>query len=273
MDEGLKNRIKQVFDEKLVIIEDHLDKILPSSDEFPELLHEAIRYSVFTGGKRLRPVLVLLTCEILGGLFSDALNDAIVLELFHTQSLVLDDLPAMDDDDYRRGKLACHKQYGEDIALMVAFGLNALANQFISPHLCCYVATMLGTQGMVGGQVVDLDFQKNPDTFNRETMRRLHQMKTGNAIEASVVVGARWASVSEDILDKMAQYGRSLGLLFQITDDALDDNDYVCVVGREQTRKDIDECVDQALAAIDFLKSESYEVMKGLVLYVRERTV
>ncbi len=146
-------------------IDEALERYLPEESEYPSIIHKAMRYSVFSGGKRIRPTLVLLACQVCGGNIEDALPIACSIELIHTYSLIHDDLPSMDDDDERRGKPACHKQFGEAIAILAGDGLQSLAFQVMAEdgrvEIIREVARAIGTRGMVGGQVIDLKFS-NP---------------------------------------------------------------------------------------------------------------
>ncbi|HEY9630202.1 MAG TPA: farnesyl diphosphate synthase [Coleofasciculaceae cyanobacterium] len=199
---------------------------------YPEKIYEAMRYSLMAGGKRLRPILCLATCELVGGTSDMAMPTACALEMIHTMSLIHDDLPAMDNDDYRRGKLTNHKVYGEDIAILAGDGLLAYAFEFIAvqtrqvpPAQVLQVIGKLGravgAAGLVGGQVVDLDSEGNPDV-TLETLNFIHRHKTGALLEASVVCGAILASAAETDLQRLSRYAQNIGLAFQIIDDVLD---------------------------------------------------
>ncbi|MBI4783500.1 MAG: polyprenyl synthetase family protein [Oscillatoriophycideae cyanobacterium NC_groundwater_1537_Pr4_S-0.65um_50_18] len=199
---------------------------------YPEKIYEAMRYSLMAGGKRLRPILCLATCELVGGTSDMAMPTACALEMIHTMSLIHDDLPAMDNDDYRRGKLTNHKVYGEDIAILAGDGLLAYAFEFIAVQtrqvppaqvlqVIAKLGRAVGAAGLVGGQVVDLDSEGNPDV-TLETLNFIHRHKTGALLEASVVCGAILASATETDLQRLSRYAQNIGLAFQIIDDVLD---------------------------------------------------
>ncbi|MEB3339721.1 geranylgeranyl diphosphate synthase CrtE [Okeania sp.] len=199
---------------------------------YPEKIYEAMRYSLLAGGKRLRPILCLATCELVGGNIEMAMPTACALEMIHTMSLIHDDLPAMDDDDYRRGKLTNHKVYGEDIAILAGDGLLAYAFEFVAAQtknvlpqkvleVIAKLGKAVGAAGLVGGQVVDLDSEGLAEV-SEETLSFIHTHKTGALLEASVLCGAILASASQDSLDRLSCYAQNIGLAFQIVDDILD---------------------------------------------------
>lgn len=199
---------------------------------YPETIYNAMRYSLLAGGKRLRPILCLATCELTGGTIEMAMPTACALEMVHTMSLIHDDLPAMDNDDYRRGKLTNHKIYGEDIAILAGDGLLAYAFEFIvaqtrnvsADHLLQVIARLgraVGAAGLVGGQVVDLESEGKTDV-TLATLNFIHQHKTAALLEASVVSGAVLAGATDAELKRLSQYAQNIGLAFQIVDDVLD---------------------------------------------------
>ncbi|HEY9860140.1 MAG TPA: farnesyl diphosphate synthase [Candidatus Obscuribacterales bacterium] len=199
---------------------------------YPEKIYEAMRYSLLAGGKRLRPILCLATCNLLGGTADMAMPTACALEMVHTMSLIHDDLPAMDNDDYRRGKLTNHKVYGEDIAILAGDGLLAYAFEFIATQtpnvpaeqilkVIARLGRAVGAAGLVGGQVVDLESEGRSDVA-LETLNFIHNHKTAALLEASVVSGALLAGAAEVDLQRLSRYAQNIGLAFQIVDDVLD---------------------------------------------------
>ncbi|MGB8698292.1 MAG: geranylgeranyl diphosphate synthase CrtE, partial [Thermosynechococcaceae cyanobacterium] len=199
---------------------------------YPEKIYDSMRYSLLAGGKRLRPILCLATCELAGGTLEMAMPTACALEMIHTMSLIHDDLPAMDNDDFRRGKPTNHKAFGEDIAILAGDGLLAYAFEYVAihtrgvqPERLLKVVARLGhavaATGLVGGQVVDLDSEGEPN-ISLETLTFIHRHKTGALLEAAVVSGAELASADSSTLDRLTQYARNIGLAFQIIDDVLD---------------------------------------------------
>jgi geranylgeranyl diphosphate synthase type II len=207
-----------------------LERRLPSEETPPAELHRAMRYSVFAGGKRVRPVLCVLAGQMVGGRLSEMLPAACALEMVHTYSLIHDDLPAMDDDDFRRGKLTSHKVFGEAMAILAGDGLLTLAFETIARHtkdasvaarLCEELSRGAGSEGMVGGQVFDiLGEQEKPDA---RLVEEIHRRKTAALIRASTRMGAFAGGAGDAELRELSRFGETLGLLFQITDDLLDE--------------------------------------------------
>ncbi len=198
---------------------------------YPDTIYEAMRYSLLAGGKRLRPILCLASCEAVGGSVDLAMPTACAMEMIHTMSLIHDDLPAMDDDDYRRGKLTNHKVYGEDIAILAGDGLLAYAFEYIATQtqgvsadrvlkVIAHLAKAVGADGLVGGQVVDLESEGKDIAV--ETLTYIHNHKTGALLETCVVSGGILAGASEREIEKLSQFARNIGLAFQIIDDILD---------------------------------------------------
>ncbi|NES99052.1 MAG: polyprenyl synthetase family protein [Sphaerospermopsis sp. SIO1G2] len=200
---------------------------------YPEKIYEAMRYSLLAGGKRVRPILCLATSEMIGGTIDMAMPTACAVEMIHTMSLIHDDLPAMDNDDYRRGKLTNHKVYGEDIAILAGDGLLALAFEFVATQtpenvlpqrtlqVIARLGKALGAAGLVGGQVVDLECEGKTDT-SLETLNFIHNHKTAALLEACVVCGGIIAGASPEDVQKLTRYSQNIGLAFQIIDDILD---------------------------------------------------
>jgi geranylgeranyl diphosphate synthase type II len=211
-------------------VEAALDGAVPIT--YPEKIYEAMRYSLLAGGKRLRPILCLATCEMAGGTIEMAMPTACALEMVHTMSLIHDDLPAMDNDDYRRGKLTNHKVYGEDIAILAGDGLLAYAFEFVAANtrnvpaerllqVITRLGRAVGAAGLVGGQVVDLESEGKLDV-SIETLNFIHNHKTAALLEACVVCGGILAGAPEADLQRLSRYAQNIGLAFQIVDDILD---------------------------------------------------
>lgn len=218
------------LEEKRLIVESALDSSLVIGN--PAKIYEAMRYSLLAGGKRLRPILCLATCELMGGSLEMALPTACALEMIHTMSLIHDDLPAMDNDDYRRGKLTNHKVFGEDIAILAGDGLLAYAFEYVATQthnvpplqileVIARLGRTVGAAGLVGGQVLDLESEGKPD-ISAETLSFIHTQKTGALLETSVVSGAVLAGAKGENIAKLARYAQNIGLAFQIIDDVLD---------------------------------------------------
>jgi geranylgeranyl diphosphate synthase type II len=214
------------------LVDGALERLLPPEDAPPPMLHRAMRYSVMAGGKRLRPILVIAGAEAAGGDAEAVMPTACALEMIHTYSLIHDDLPAMDDDDYRRGRLTNHKVFGEAMAILAGDALLTLAFRLVAENcsavrdarvVCDVVAEIAGAagaDGMVGGQVVDLESEGK--TVTAETLDYIHVHKTAALIRASLRAGAMLAGAHPGMLAAITAAGESLGLAFQIVDDILD---------------------------------------------------
>jgi geranylgeranyl diphosphate synthase type II len=205
-----------------------LDEYLPPEAASPQTLHKAMRYSLFAGGKRLRPALVFAACEASGGTFDEAAPAAGAVEMIHTYSLIHDDLPAMDNDDLRRGRPTCHKVYGDALAILAGDGLLTLAFETLAraprremiPALVRAMAAGAGCQGMVGGQVLDIEGEGKPATL--EGVQAIHRWKTAALIGASCETGALSGGAPLAQAEAMRGFGVKIGLAFQIVDDILD---------------------------------------------------
>lgn len=214
-------------------VEAAIDRILPVV--YPETIYESMRYSLMAGGKRLRPILCLATCELLGADPAIAMPTACALEMVHTMSLIHDDLPAMDNDDYRRGQLTNHKVYGEDVAVLAGDALLAYAFELIAtqtpqgqggaqPQQILKVVAQLGravgADGLVGGQIVDLASEGT--AVDEQTLTYIHMHKTAALLEVSVTAGAILAGADSFVVERLSRYAQRIGLAFQIVDDVLD---------------------------------------------------
>ena len=225
--------LRAYLEQKGARIDAFLDDTLPEETRMPATLHRAMRYSVFAGGKRIRPILVLAGAEAVGGSAERVLPLAATIELIHTYSLIHDDLPALDDDDYRRGRLSNHKVFGEAVAILAGDALLTKAFELLSdrgrfegidPALLLDVVNQVGQAAgstrLVGGQVVDLESEGKP--VELPLLEYIHVNKTGNLIVTSVTGGARLCGADPTQLKHLARYGECVGLVFQITDDILD---------------------------------------------------
>jgi geranylgeranyl diphosphate synthase type II len=221
------------LEERRLLVDEALGRYLPEAGDHPKEIHEAVRYSVFAGGKRLRPILVLAATEAAGGQVEQALPAAAAIELIHTYSLIHDDLPAMDDDDFRRGRPTCHKVYGEAMAILAGDALLTQAFILLSGEpswarvdakarlrVIHEIAQAAGSKGMVGGQVVDI-LQEDQEV-DLPTLQYLHTHKTGTLIRACLRVGGILASAAPEQMEALTRYGERIGLAFQIVDDILD---------------------------------------------------
>jgi len=223
---------EQYFKRTLTYLEKELRRYLLAHEAKPRAIHQAMQYAAFTGGKRFRPVLTLSVCEACGGRPSEAVLAALAIELIHTYSLIHDDLPALDNDDLRRGKPTCHKKFGEANAILAGDALLTLAFEWISKikppdravRILREVAEAAGTHGMIGGQVADLEAPGRKKSLAEHDF--ISRYKTGALIRVSAVAGAVAAGAAKSRVRAMARYGECLGLAFQVVDDILDKDGY-----------------------------------------------
>jgi geranylgeranyl diphosphate synthase, type II len=278
--------VDQALDDSLVVIK-------------PEKIYEAMRYSLLAGGKRIRPILCLAACELFGGQEEMSLPTACALEMIHTMSLIHDDLPAMDNDDYRRGKLTNHKVYGEDIAILAGDGLLAYAFEYVvantqnvAPEKILQVILRLGravgARGLVGGQVVDLECEGKSD-ISVETLNFIHIHKTGALLETSVISGAILAGASPSDLAKLTLFAQNIGLAFQIVDDILDITatqeelgktagkdlqaqkaTYPSIWGLEESKKQAQKLIDEGITALD-IYGEKAQPLEAIAQFIVNR--
>jgi geranylgeranyl diphosphate synthase, type II len=225
----MKNNLNEFIEKNVREIENKLTELL-SQINTPETLQSSMIYSVNAGGKKIRPLLVLATLEDLGASSKDALQVACAVELIHTYSLIHDDLPSMDNDDYRRGKLTNHKVYGEAMAILAGDALQSLAFEILtnlnntSPEIAVKLIRLLsiasGAEGMVGGQVLDIEGEKMDLTL--EQLKRIHLNKTGALLSFCIEAGALLAGVDNEKMINLKEFAKNIGLTFQIQDDILD---------------------------------------------------
>ena len=271
------------WQERKVLVDAWLDRLLPPGSTPPAVIHEAMRYRVFAGGKRLRAVLAVATAEALGCGHPERFAPACALEMIHTYSLIHDDLPAMDDDDLRRGQPTSHKKFGEAVAILAGDALLTHAFLVLSRHpsgveaallrcrLAAEIAEAAGTPlGMVAGQVLDITAPAGP--ADSELLKDIHRLKTGAMIRASVRTGALLGQADEAVLGRLTEYSEAIGLAFQITDDILDVTStrealgktpgkdaaqhkltFPAIYGLEESRKLAGETAEKALAALNAL--------------------
>jgi geranylgeranyl diphosphate synthase type II len=223
--------LRDYLDRQQQLVDAELDRLAPPAATPPETIHRAMRYSLFAGGKRLRPILCMEAARATSGDAAGAETAACALEMIHTYSLIHDDLPALDNDDLRRGKPTCHKVFGEAMAILAGDALLTLAFQVLGAlesvdasakaRMVLELATASGTPGgMIAGQVSDLEGEgKTPDPLLLES---IHRAKTGALLRASLRIGAIYAGASREQYDALSLYGEHIGLAFQIVDDVLD---------------------------------------------------
>ena len=228
------------FDEDLRIVDEALQRLLPPESTRPSSIHEAMRYSVFAGGKRIRPILSLETARIFSNDVTSALHPACAIEFIHTYSLIHDDLPALDNDDLRRGKPTCHKRFGDAIAILAGDALLTLAFETIADTpifaeqrvaIAKEVASAAGTvNGMVGGQVADLQAEGKP--VQPEMLEYIHRSKTAALIRAAITAGALCAGAAPADVQRLRDFGETIGWAFQVIDDILDVEESSTALGK-----------------------------------------
>lgn len=273
-------------------INKYLDAYLLTGDVEPSVIHEAIRYSVFSGGKRFRAALCIAACDVFGGDVQKSLPVAGGIELIHTYSLIHDDLPCMDDDDLRRGKPTLHKAFAENIAVLAGDALNALAFDLVSMSGDCRIIRALshaiGTEGMIGGQVADV-MSCGWDSVEEKDVLFIHTRKTAALINASLTMGAMTAGASDSDIEIIDGFGSRIGLAFQIVDDVLDivssdevlgkdvgsDEDldkatYPKVIGLDASREKAKALVREANGLLEGIDRDT-SVLSGLADFVIER--
>jgi geranylgeranyl diphosphate synthase, type II len=275
-----------------------LDRYLPKATVKPATLHKAMRYSLFAGGKRLRPILCLAAAEACHGKIENALPLACALECIHTYSLVHDDLPSMDNDDFRRGRPTCHKVFGDGIAVLAGDGLLTIAFEIVSKAkpmprydmsiLLGEVAVAAGSQRLIAGQVADLEAEGKK--VNRGQLRYIHENKTAAILTTSVRLGAMSANAELKKLRAITNFGRGLGLAFQVIDDILDVTQtsemlgksagkdiaaqkatYPAVIGLEKSRAEARRLTREAHDALSIFGSREAEPLHCLANYLLER--
>jgi len=223
--------LKDTLEQGRVVADAALERLLPSADHYPSSIHQAMRHSVFAGGKRLRPILCMEAAQMIEGCIPEGVEElGAALEMLHTYSLIHDDLPALDNDDLRRGRPTCHKAFGEATAILAGDALQTYAYEMLSKLQCSpeaavaiigEIAHATGTiGGMIGGQVMDLEAEHTrPDA---KTLEYIHRSKTGALLTACVVTGGMYAEASNEDVHSLRDFGQNIGLAFQIVDDVLD---------------------------------------------------
>ena len=278
------------------LIETALDDSL--GPERPESLREAMRYSLLAGGKRLRPILCLASCELAGGDKGKAIPTAVALEMIHTMSLIHDDLPSMDNDDIRRGRPTNHKVFGDAIAILAGDALLTRAFEMVSKRtlnvpperllkVVGELSLVAGAPGLVGGQVVDLESEGKE--VDLDTLEYIHLHKTGALLKASVICGALIGGANDELIDALEIYAKAIGLAFQIIDDILDvtsssdvlgktagkdliadKTTYPKLLGLEESRDRANKLVTQAKGALEPWKDEAFPLL-ALADYITNR--
>ena len=292
--------IRQYLEDKRDVVDRFLEAHLPDPRTPPATLHEAIRYSLLAGGKRVRPILTIATAEAIGPCPASLLPVACAFEFIHTYSLIHDDLPSMDNDDFRRGRPTNHKVYGEAMAILAGDGLHAMAFEWCSRadlvtdldprcqvQIIAELALGAGNAGMVGGQV--LDIQAENQKIELAELQMIHAQKTGKLIRAAVRVGALLSGAGMTQFEHLTGYAEDIGLAFQITDDVLnvtgtreelgkdantDDErgkqTYPSIYGLEGAQKLAQDCAGRAIGLLDGFDGKA-DPLRGIARYIVDR--
>lgn len=271
--------IKGYLKKYRMIVEDELEKLLPQKAARPNLIHDAMRYSVFNGGKRIRPILLLESAKAAGRKGNDALLLGCAIELIHTYSLIHDDLPSMDDADTRRGKPSCHVKYGEANAILAGDALLTLAFNVMSRindrtkigDIIFEVSRAIGAFGMIGGQAMDLGI-KNKENIGLPAMEYINILKTGSLIAVSCKIGAVISGADEKKINALTAYGEHVGLVFQIVDDILDNDGCAKIMGKSAARKEAENMIRGANNALKAFgrKADNLKGIADLILNRKE---
>ena len=289
--------MKELLKEQIDFIDGYLDKYLEKKDNPQSIIYDAMRYSVFAGGKRLRPILMLNICKMCGGDIDEVIPFACALEMIHTYSLIHDDLPAMDNDDLRRGIPTSHKKFGEATAILAGDALLNKAFEVVSSYkgkqteramkAINILSVSSGTEGMIGGQIVDI--LSEGKTITLDELRYLHLNKTGAIIRSACVIGAVMSGASEEEIKAVDGFAQNLGIAFQIQDDILDvtgteeelgkpigsdaeenKNTYVSLMGIERSKELAEEYSDSAKKSLDIFGSKA-DFLKQFTDYLTDR--
>jgi len=233
--------IHKYIEVKRKLIDKALDRYLPASNEKPRIIHRAMRYAVFPGGKRIRPIFTIAGFEACGGKGNSIMPVACAIELVHSYTLVHDDLPCMDDDDLRRGRKTCHKKFGEGMALLAGDGLLTLAFNVLANsgniEVIREISKSIGTYGIIGGQVFDILAQGSRLKAQRKYIECIDLKKTASLFEAATKAGGIFKGASKSEINALGSFGRDIGLMFQLLDDLKDKDGYVKPYGPERARE------------------------------------
>jgi geranylgeranyl diphosphate synthase, type II len=292
-------KLPPFFEEDRMLVDAALDRLMPAESTQPPSIHHAMRYSVFAGGKRLRPILCLETARIFAADVTPALHPACAVEFIHTYSLIHDDLPALDNDDLRRGKPTCHRKFGEATAILAGDALLTLAFETIGAApvdalrrvaILTEVATSAGTvNGMVGGQMADLEAEGK--SIAPQMLEYIHRSKTAALIRASITSGALSAGAPPDEVSRLRRFGETIGWAFQVTDDILDVEEssaalgktagkdvvqqkatYPSVYGLERSHQIASELATKAIAELDSYRDRAARLRELAEYLVLRRT-
>ncbi len=286
--------IEKVINDYVALINERINSLIPESDSAYKIINDAQRYSLLSGGKRIRPIILLEFCQLCGGKIEDALDFAACLEMIHTYSLIHDDLPCMDNDDFRRGNPSCHKVFGENIALLAgdkllttAFAVAAASDVPDDRKIKALQVLANSANGMINGQVLDLKYETQKP--NIPQLRYMYNLKTGCLIYAAAVIGCILGGADEATLELAESYAINLALAFQIIDDILDvtgnemllgkpvgsdaDNNkttFATILGINEASKEAEKYTHEALANLVMLNQDA-KTLKELTSYLLKR--
>jgi geranylgeranyl diphosphate synthase type II len=290
--------LKDTLEQGRMVADEALERLLPPASQYPASIHQAMRHSVFAGGKRLRPILCMEAAQMIAGCIPPGVEElGAALEMLHTYSLIHDDLPALDNDDLRRGRPTCHKAFGEATAILAGDALQTYAYEVLAKLQCsaearvaiiAEIAHATGTiGGMIGGQVMDLEAEHHQ--ADAQTLEYIHRSKTGALLTASVVTGGMYAGADASQLQNLRDFGQNIGLAFQIVDDVLDVTQtseqlgktagkdtatekatYPALFGLDASRKKADELVAAASVALDAF-GERAATLREIAQFLVER--
>jgi len=281
--------IKKYITNKKKLIDKALDRYLPSSKTKPQAIHKAMRYSVFPGGKRIRPILTIASFEACGGKTSSIMPVACAIELIHTYTLIHDDLPCMDNDDFRRGKLSCHKKFSENLALLAGDALLTLSFQLLSEvgnvDIIKEISRAIGSCGTIGGQVVDIFRSRTtrvrgkPKTptyslrlgSGQAELDYIASHKTGMLFEVAVKAGGLFKGVNKKKLYKLSNFGRLIGFTFQLVDDLIDRDGYVEIYGKDCIRDRAEISTRNAKASLDIFGKKASRLLEAADLILKRQ--
>jgi geranylgeranyl diphosphate synthase, type II len=292
-------KLKEYFSHNKRLVEAKLESLVASQAGVP-IIYEAMKYSLLAGGKRLRPIMAIMACELFDGDINEVMTYACSIEMIHTYSLIHDDLPAMDNDDYRRGKLTNHKVFGEGFAILAGDALLNKAFEIIhqalieNPRLdniraAAYISKASGAQGMIGGQCIDLYYENKG--IDLDILNAMHDKKTGAMIRAPLVAGALISGAADEDVQRIEKFGQLIGLAFQISDDILDvegsteklgkrtgsdasnnKSTFVSYYGIEKSKEMAKELIKEAQNIIDLYGNKGL-LLKELSNYIIERDI
>jgi geranylgeranyl diphosphate synthase, type II len=292
-------KLKEYFSHNKRLVEAKLESLVESQAGVP-IIYDAMKYSLLAGGKRLRPIMAIMACELFDGDMNEVMTYACSIEMIHTYSLIHDDLPAMDNDDYRRGKLTNHKVFGEGFAILAGDALLNKAFEIIhqalieNPRLenikaAAYISKASGAQGMIGGQCIDLYYENKG--IDLDILNAMHDKKTGAMIRAPLVAGALISGAADEDVQRIEKFGQLIGLAFQISDDILDvegsteklgkrtgsdasnnKSTFVSYYGIEKSKEMAKELIKEAQNIIDLYGNKGL-LLKELSNYIIERDI